>query len=146
MPCAFYFKGESYMSEIKEIAVTSVEAFTIDDSKMRALIGLNTDGGSRVVLAATEDKLIHIISGFVGALGAFAKPKLADVERPAISADWFEIGVVKYSRDIALTLRMPNGGALTYVLPRSMAEQLQQSLTVAVGQTDITPPPGTLKQ
>src|ERR1700761_4143158 len=134
------------VSEIKAIEVTAVEGHMLNDSHTHVLVGLMTGDASKIALAATEANLVQIISGFVGALSAFAKPKLSKAERPSIRAEWFEAGVVKDTQDIALTLRMRNGGALNFILPRALAKQLQETLAVGLGQTDLLQPPGTVKQ
>lgn len=134
------------MSDIAGVEILNVEGFMLSDDRQHAIVGVNTSEGQQLALMAKEEILQHIINGFIGALGAFAQSKMSSGPRLIISTDWFEISKVPASGQICLTFRLGNGGSMTFATDPQMASQIRDSLSVAVGPADISPPPGTSRQ
>jgi hypothetical protein len=137
---------EGFMAEIAGIEIAAVEGFDKSSDGSHALVGLVTSDGQKIALAVNEQSLHAIIHGFMGALGAFARPKMQSGGRLITLTDWFEVAKIPDQDIVALTFRLGNGGAMTFGFNSTMTERIQETLSSLLGHAHTDLPPEISRQ
>ena len=120
------------MSEAHQVKeVLGVQA-TEDGKQM--LVGFKTASEEEVALALDGDSVWETLDCFIEAtsLKPFVKgTKLS--ESMAFATDWFELGKIDDSKDLALTL-VREKAHVTFRLTSEMAERLAETIAVILGK------------
>jgi len=133
------------MAERHAALLSDVVGWQLTDDRTHVILGFRQPDGNEFALALAHETLMKAITSLVSALGAFAGPRLADGEKLVLKTEWFEIGR-SADDSFFVSFRVEKGGALNFVLTRAMAEQVSQTLGVALGDAATPIPPGTVRQ
>ncbi len=132
--------------QIAGIAVSEVVGWKEAEDKKHILVGIKDGAGGDFALAVTPDDAIKVVMSLLSAVGQSQNQRgQGTQEMISFQPEWFEIGKVRGSDALALSLYMPDKSALSFRLPKAMAERLLEVLGTALGITSIAPPPGTIQ-
>jgi hypothetical protein len=112
--------------------INDVLAWEVAADGVHVLVTLGQPDGNRLVLAIPHYTLMELIIALAHATEAFPAPKGMRVSALAMGAKWFEFGQDEASGDFFLRLRLERGGHLAFVMDRSMAELLTETLNAMV--------------
>ncbi len=118
----------------------------LSDDKATVMVGFQHPEGPEFAIGFPRIVLAEVITNLINATDAFpASEGTAVRELPAMAATRFQFGKDEGSDDFFLTLRLMKGGYVPFVMDRSMAEQLTETLNAQVMGVASGPPPGTRK-
>jgi hypothetical protein len=127
---------ESEMAEINAFEVTEVLGVQKTDDGRHMVVGFKTTTDQEVALALGADNVIDVVSDFLEATSIvpFKKGDFTALQgQAAFDVDWFQIGKIQDSDELALTL-MRGEGHITFRLPSQMAPKILETLEVALGK------------
>ena len=130
------------MSELPSYQVKEVLGVQTTDDGKHMLVGFKTVSDQELALALDADLVWETLDCFIEAtsLKPFTKG-VKQSESMAFSTDWFELGKIEGSSDLALTF-VREKAHVTFQVTPSMAEKIGETLAVILGkQFSPSPPP-----
>ena len=125
--------------------INKVLGWKKSDDGAHVIIGFEQPDRTEFAVAISHESLLDTITSFVDALAAFPSPR-ADQDLFAIGTNWFEIGRVADSTDLAVSFRTQGDGVLAFVMNRTVAERLFDTLAATLWGGANQIPHGTTKQ
>ena len=129
------------MDDTEAAPVSAVLGWKPTDDGKHVIIGFKQDDHAQFALAFPEATLTEAIASLIGAMGAFPQQKLASGGRLTFETHWYEVAQSE-DGEIAVAFHMPDSGSLTFLMDRSMAQGLRDTLDAALGGDASRTPPG----
>jgi hypothetical protein len=131
------------MASIAAIPIKEVLGSETTDDGKHALVKTRHADGTEVTLAVPRDELFKFIDCFALWAGqARSKAGVPKEVKQVFETSWFDLGG-DATGSVVLSLTFGAGGTLSFRMPRSMAEQIRETLSVHLGhatsQTPSTP-------
>ena len=123
--------------------VAEVLGWKLNDEKTLALVGFKQPDGNEFVLGISEARLREVIISLAHATEVFPAQKGFSIQAISMGTNWFEFGKDDASGDYFVRFRLVNGGHLSFVMDKSMAQQLAETMNIMVLGATIEPPPGS---
>ena len=122
------------MAEVSAYHVKEVLGMQATEDGKHMLVGFKTVSEEEVALALDADSVWETLDCFIDATSLRPFTKGAKLqEGNAFSTDWFELGKIDDSRDLALTF-VREKAHLTFRITPTMAEKLGETLAVMLGK------------
>src|SRR5262245_24206641 len=135
------------MSELTSfLPINKMLGWKITDDKQFALLGFEPSGGGEFAMGVPRMVLNEVILSLITATDAFpARTGTSVRDVVAMGINRFQFGKDDATGDFFLTLRLVQGGHLSFLMDRSLAEQLIESLNATVLGVAAGPPPGSTR-
>jgi hypothetical protein len=129
------------MAILPGIIVTKVLGWKTSDDKKSVLLGIRLPDNTELVVAFDEPMLMDAITSLLSARAAFPADGGADmVSEIAVETDWFDFGISDTTGEHFLRFRLNNGGHMSFVMDKTIAEQLIEEMNVAAMRAGVPPP------
>ena len=121
------------MPQANVLPIDEVLGWKLSDDGAHVMLGLKLSDGSELPLAFPPKKLVPAITSLAHASGAIPATKGVDEQGElAIETNSFEVGKDEASGDFFVRFGLLGGGQLTFVMGKSMAEGLAETMNATV--------------
>jgi hypothetical protein len=121
------------MPQANVLPIEEVLGWKLSDDGAHVMLGFKLSDGSELPLAFPPKKLVPAIMSLAHASGAIPAPKgMAEQGDLAIEANSYEVGKDEASGDFFVRFGLRGGGQLTFVMGRSTAEGLAETMNATV--------------